>query len=159
MNISLGALNTAVLICSSLTMVLAVRCTKTNQRKLTVIFLLVTMLLGLAFLGVKAIEYHEHWVAGELPGPAFHFEGTDPRHTEIFFSLYWIMTGLHALHMIIGCGMVLFLMWHAWRGLYNSEYYNPVEIGGLYWHFVDIVWIWLFPLLYLISHQHVGGGF
>ena len=159
MNITLGATNTAVLICSSLTMVLAVRAAKLNQRKLTVIFLLVTMLLGLAFMGVKAIEYHEHWVAKEFPGPAFQFEGTDPRHTQIFFSLYWAMTGLHALHMIIGCGMVLFLMINAWRGAYNSEYYNPVEIGGLYWHFVDIVWIWLFPLLYLISHQHVGGGF
>ena len=127
-----------------------------NQRKLAVIFLMITLVLGLAFLGLKGVEYHEHWVAREFPGPAFHFEGTDPRHTEIFFSLYFAMTGLHALHMIIGCGLVLYLMMHVWRGVYNSEYYNPIEIGGLYWHFVDIIWIWLFPLLYLISHYHVG---
>jgi cytochrome c oxidase subunit 3 len=156
MNLWLGATNTVVLICSSLTMVLAVRATRTNQRKLAVIFLVITLVLGLAFLGVKGVEYHEHWVAREFPGPAFHFEGTDARHTEIFFSLYFAMTGLHALHMIIGCGLVLYLTMHVWRGVYNSEYYNPVENGGLYWHFVDIIWIWLFPLLYLISHYHVG---
>jgi cytochrome c oxidase subunit 3 len=112
------------------------------------------MILGLAFLGLKGVEYHEHWVQREFPGPAFHFEGADPRHTEIFFTIYFIMTGLHALHMIIGIGMVAFLMYFAARGDYSSEYHNPVEIGGLYWHFVDIVWIWLFPLLYLIAHKH-----
>jgi cytochrome c oxidase subunit III len=155
MDMHLGALNTAVLICSSLTMVLAVRSAKTDQRKLTVIFLLATMVLGFVFLGVKAIEYHDHWVAREFPGPSFQFEGADPQHTQIFFSLYFAMTGVHALHMIIGCGMVLWLTMNAWRGMYSSEYYNPVEMGGLYWHFVDIIWIWLFPLLYLISHKHV----
>jgi cytochrome c oxidase subunit 3 len=155
MSLWIGATNTAVLICSSLTMVLAVHSAKVNRRQALIMFLLFTMLLGMVFLGLKGVEYHEHWVRGEFPGPAFHFEGTDPRHVEIFFVLYFVMTGLHALHMVIGCGMVLFLIYHAYRGQYNSEYYNPVEMGGLYWHFVDIVWIFLFPLLYLISHHHV----
>jgi cytochrome c oxidase subunit 3 len=155
MSLVLGATNTVVLICSSLTMVLAVHAAKIGRRQMIVFFLLLTLILGFCFLGIKAVEYHEHWVKMEVPGPAFHFDGTDPHHTEIFFSLYFAMTGLHALHMIIGCGMVLFLMYYAWRGRYGTAYYNPVEIGGLYWHFVDIVWIFLFPLLYLIAHKHV----
>jgi len=155
MSLWIGATNTAVLICSSLTMVLAVHAAKTSQRKKIIFFLLLTLIFGFVFLGLKGVEYHEHWVKMEFPGPSFHFEGTDPRHTEMFFVLYFVMTGLHALHMIIGAGMVLFLMYYAYRGHYSAEYHNPVEIGGLYWHFVDIVWIFLFPLLYLISHKHV----
>jgi cytochrome c oxidase subunit III len=156
MNIVLGATNTAALICSSLTMVLAVHSAKTNQRKLTVVFLLATILLGMVFLGIKAVEYHEHWVAHEFPGPNFHFDGPDPRHAQLFFSLYFAMTGLHALHMIIGIGIVAGIAYFAWKGNYSAEFHNPVEMTGLYWHFVDVVWIYLFPLLYLISHKHSG---
>lgn len=156
MNIMLGATNTAVLICSSVTMVLAVHASKTNQRKLTVLFLLLTILLGMAFLGIKAVEYHEHWVAHEFPGPNFHFDGLDPQHTQLFFSLYFAMTGLHALHMVIGICIVAGIAYFAWKGKYSSEFHNPVEMTGLYWHFVDVVWIYLFPLLYLISHKHTS---
>ncbi|HWR36127.1 MAG TPA: cytochrome c oxidase subunit 3 family protein [Clostridia bacterium] len=154
MNITLGALNTAVLICSSVTMVLGVHAAKTNRRRATVLFLLLTIMLGLVFLGIKAVEYHEHWIAGEFPGPNFHFDGPDPRHTQLFFSLYFAMTGLHALHMIIGICVVGTIAYFAWKGHYSSEFHTPVEITGLYWHFVDVVWIYLFPLLYLISHKH-----
>ncbi len=149
----LGAINTAVLICSSLTMVLAVRSAQLGQRRPLIVFLLLTMLLGSVFLGNKAFEYahkfHEHLV----PGPNFGPEAplTDPHHSQLFFSFYFGMTGLHALHMIIGIGILAVLVYQSWRGRLNSEYFSPVDITGLYWHFVDIVWIFLFPLLYLIS--------
>jgi cytochrome c oxidase subunit 3 len=149
----LGAINTAVLICSSLTMVLAVRAAQLGQRRTLVIFLLLTILLGSVFLGNKVVEYshkfHDHLVPGPHFGPAHPL--TYPQQAQIFFSFYFAMTGLHALHMIIGIGILAVLVVQAWRGRFFSEYFTPVDISGLYWHFVDIVWIFLFPLLYLIS--------
>jgi cytochrome c oxidase subunit 3 len=163
MNIWLGATNTAVLICSSLSMALAVRAAQTGKRKLMAMLLVITIIFGFGFLGIKAIEYHEHWENHEFPGPSFHFQtgnpnhpATDPVHTEIYFSLYWAMTGLHALHMIIGIGLVAWIMFAGLAGAYGPLYYSPVENVGLYWHFVDLVWIYLFPLLYLISKKHGG---
>ena len=148
-----GATNTAVLIGSSLTMALAVHAAQTGHRRATVVFIVLTMVLGATFLGIKGLEYshkfHEHLV----PGADFRFEGAQPQHAEIFFSLYFIMTGLHALHMVIGLGIMTVLAWMTGRGRFSPEYYSPVEIGGLYWHFVDIVWIFLFPLLYLIGRH------
>jgi len=162
MDIRWGATNTAVLICSSLTMALGVRAAQTGKRKLMVWLLLATIGFGLMFLGIKGIEYHEHWEHHEFPGPNFHFEtidktaGTDPAHTEIYFSLYWAMTGLHATHMVVGVGLVAWLVILGMRGAFTPSYFTPVEIIGLYWHFVDLVWIYLFPLLYLISKKHGG---
>jgi cytochrome c oxidase subunit 3 len=161
MNIWLGATNTVVLICSSLTMALAVRCAQTDNRKLMIVLLIITMLFGLAFLGIKAIEYHEHWTHHQFPGPNFSFPqaeaaGVNPHNVSIYFSLYWAMTGLHALHMVIGVGLVLWITFTAARDIYSADYYSPVENVGLYWHFVDLVWIYLFPLLYLISKKHGG---
>ena len=150
-----GTINTVVLICSSLTMALAVRSAQVGQRKMLVMLLIVTMLLGCVFLGIKAVEYHGHWVEHQFPGASFHFEGPDPQHVELFFSLYWAMTGFHALHMLIGVALVGFIAFLGWHGRYGPDYYNPVENTGLYWHFVDIVWIYLYPLLYLISHRHL----
>ena len=161
MNIWLGATNTAVLICSSLTMAWAVRCAQTDQRKLMIVLLLITMLFGLTFLGIKAVEYHEHWTNHQFPGPSFQFPeaeaaGVNPHNVEIYFSLYWAMTGLHALHMVIGVGLVAWVVIVGARGLFSADYYSPLENVGLYWHFVDLVWIYLFPLLYLISKKHGG---
>jgi len=159
MEIKLGAINTAVLICSSLTMVMAVHSAKLGNRKMTAICLLLTLLLGFSFLGVKAVEYHGHWVNHEVPGPNFHFEhegNYDPRQVSIFFSLYFAMTGMHAFHMIIGAGLLTWLLIANARGRFSPEYNSPVELVGLYWHFVDLIWIYLFPLLYLISHHHNG---
>jgi cytochrome c oxidase subunit 3 len=159
MEITLGAVNTAVLICSSLTMVMSVHFAKDGKRKLTAIFLLLTLLLGLGFLGIKAVEYHTHWVHHEVPGLNFHFEhhgDYSPRHVAIFFSLYFAMTGMHALHMLIGAGLIIWLLIANARGRFTAEYNTPVEMVGLYWHFVDMIWIYLFPLLYLISHTHSG---
>lgn len=227
-----GALNTVVLIGSSLTMALAVNMAQTGRRKLLMVFLGATFTLGAIFLGVKSIEYHDKLVEQHIPGAGanlgilqirpFCFEpdngkvqcpaeiekeqsegkstggqngssalgstpdvsaspGMTQAHTaghqdgfgspapdavslrersmpgsEIFFSLYFAMTGMHAMHMIIGMGIMVWLFWNAYRGVYTSAYYTPIENFGLYWHFVDIVWIYLFPLLYLINRKHGG---
>ena len=154
----LGAFNTAVLIFSSLTMALAVRSAQTSEpRGRQVMWLVATIVLGAAFLGVKVIEYGDKFRDRIVPGPNFHWEGQYPAGAEIFYSLYFCMTGLHALHMIIGIGIMTVIAVMAWKRQFNSEYFTPVEVSGLYWHFVDIVWIFLFPLLYLIG-RHYGGG-
>jgi cytochrome c oxidase subunit 3 len=156
LDVVVGAVNTAVLLCSSFTMVLAVRAAQIGSRKALIWFLILTILLGGVFLGVKAYEWNLKFVELHVPGPSFHLEGTQEQGpAQLFFSLYFTMTGLHALHMLVGEGLMLFLLWQAYAGKYTPEYYTPVDIGGLYWHFVDIIWIFLFPLLYLIArHQH-----
>ena len=154
LDVVLGGINTAVLITSSLTMALAVRAAQLGQRRLLIILLVATMILGAVFLGIKAVEYYDKFVHHHVPGPGFTFEPAEhARHAQIFFSLYFLMTGLHALHMIIGLGIMSVMLWWSWRGTIGAEYYSPIEISGLYWHFVDIVWIFLFPLLYLIGRH------
>jgi cytochrome c oxidase subunit 3 len=113
------------------------------------------MLLGTAFLGIKAFEYRTEFVEHHVPGPGFQFEAPHLAHAQLFFSLYFTMTGIHALHMVIGLGIISVMLWWTWRGTITKDYYNPIEVSGLYWHFVDIVWIFLFPLLYLIG-RHAG---
>ena len=111
------------------------------------------MVLGLVFLGIKAFEYHHKWVEHLVPGAGFAFEGSHGQGAHIFFLLYFTMTGMHALHMIIGEGlMIALLVWNA-RGMVTAEYPSRAHVLGLYWHFVDIVWIFLFPLLYLVSRH------
>ena len=151
-----GGLNTAVLIGSSLTMAMAVRSAQTNQRKATVNWLILTTVLGCVFLGVKVIEYADKFEHHIVPGPHFDKSAwTHPAGVEQFYSLYFIMTGLHAVHMVIGIGLMTVIAIMAWRRQFDGVYYTPVEVSGLYWHFVDIVWIFLFPLLYLIGrHYH-----
>lgn len=157
-NLLIGAFNTTVLICSSLTMALGVHFAALGKKNLLVVFLILTLILGGAFLGVKAYEYHDKWVHHEVPGPHFECEGcVDAQHTQLFFSLYFGMTGLHASHMIVGAGVLLVLIWQAHRGKFTADWYTPIENFGLYWHFVDIVWIFLFPLLYLIDRSGQGG--
>jgi cytochrome c oxidase subunit 3 len=156
MDVTLGTVNTAVLIFSSLTMAMAVHSAATGRRKLLIGFLVATMILGAAFLGIKAVEYTDHIHHHLFPGPGFHYPVPgDAKAAELFFSLYFAMTGLHALHMIVGLGILTTLLLMARRGRFTPEYNTPVEVSGLYWHFVDIVWIFLFPLLYLIGrHLH-----
>ena len=159
LNVYIGAANTVVLLCSSFTMVLAVRAAQLGQRNAIILFLILTLILGGVFLGVKAYEWNEKFQEHHVPGSSFHFEGMQPdeqAHAQLFFSLYFAMTGLHALHMVIGVGMLLFLIRQAQKGRYSAEYMTPVDLGGLYWHFVDIIWIFLFPLLYLID-RHLKG--
>lgn len=179
LDLTLGAVNTVVLIFSSLTMALAVYCTQVGKGQLQVLFLIATIVLGLTFLGIKAVEYKDKYDSSLIPGrliPGRPFEpkiqepgepidhhkivllhGASVKNVEMFFWIYFAMTGMHALHMIIGIGIMLALLFASVKGRYGPAYYNPVEITGLYWHFVDIVWIFLFPLLYLLG-RHLGHG-
>jgi len=152
LNTTIGAINTAVLLCSSFTMVLAVRAGQLGRRKQIAIFLILTLLLGMVFLGVKAYEWDQKFVEHHVPGPSFHMDGTTEQgRAQLFFSLYFAMTGLHALHMVVGVGLLTWLLVENWRGKFSAAYYTPIDMIGLYWHFVDIIWIYLFPLLYLID--------
>jgi cytochrome c oxidase subunit 3 len=156
-NLTLGAVNTVVLIGSSLTMAMSVWAAQVGKKQLVTIFLILTLILGSVFLGIKGVEYHEKFVEHHVPGLNFNFEpGADAAtnaHAQLFFSLYFAMTGLHALHMIIGAGLLIWLIKESFRGRFTPEYSTPVDLVGLYWHFVDIVWIFLFPLLYLIDRH------
>jgi cytochrome c oxidase subunit III len=154
LDLVLGGVNTVVLIGSSLTMALAVRSAQTGFPRATVNYLVATMVLGLVFLVIKGFEYAHKFETHHVPGPNFQFEGPHARQVEIFLSLYFAMTGLHALHMVIGFGLLSVIAWMAYRRRFTPEYYSPVEMAGLYWHFVDIVWIFLFPLLYLVDRAH-----
>ncbi len=151
LDLLLGGINTAVLLTSSLTMALAVRSAQVGKRAQIVGFLVLTMLLGLAFLGIKAYEYHEKFAHHLVPGASFAFGGMHAREAKMFFYLYFAMTGLHAIHMLAGVAVVFYMTVAAARGKFTPGYYNPLEVTGLYWHFVDIIWIFLYPLLYLIA--------
>ncbi len=124
-----------------------------GSKKKLILFLLLTLALGCIFLAIKYVEYHEKWVDHHIPGPGFHYEDSRYAHeAQILFFLYFAMTGMHALHMIVGAGLLTTLIVMASRNRFNEHWFTPVEMIGLYWHFVDIVWIFLFPLLYLIGH-------
>jgi len=172
LNIGWGTANTAVLIISSFTMAMSVYSAEMKRRGALVMFLVITFILGLAFLGIKSIEYHEKWEKFHIPGirystSAFTNPQSDPEvykeyhdkplppdmasKTELYFFLYFAMTGMHALHMIIGIAILGFMIYKAKNGAYTTGHVTFVENFGLYWHFVDIIWIFLFPLLYLIS--------
>jgi cytochrome c oxidase subunit 3 len=153
LDIRLGGFNTVVLIASSLTMALGVHAAQNSKRLRLVFFLFATLFLGSVFLGVKVIEYSEKFHDHLIPGISFFWEGPDARQVQIFYSFYFAMTGMHALHMIIGAAILLVLIPLAMRGRFSADYYAPIEVFGLYWHFVDIVWIFLFPLLYLIGRH------
>ncbi len=154
LNVYIGATNTAVLLCSSFTMVLGVRAAQLGRQKTLILNIVLTLLLGFVFLGVKAFEWREKFIEHHVPGPSFHLAGVGMQGpAQLFFSLYFAMTGLHALHMVVGAGIMIFLLIGAIRGKYTADYMTPVDIGGLYWHFVDIIWIFLFPLFYLIDRH------
>ena len=155
LNIYLGTFNTVVLIGSSLTMAMAVHSARMSKSKAVAFWIGMTMILGSIFLGVKAYEYTHKWHEGLFPAN-FFYAAPDAAQQRIFFSLYFAMTGLHATHMVIGMVIMTVIAAQALRGAYTSRWYTPVEIIGLYWHFVDLVWIFLFPLLYLIG-RHSGG--
>ena len=156
LSVPIGTFNTAILLCSSFSMALAIYAAQNNRKWLSVALLATTMLLGAAFLGVKAYEYADKFDHGLVPGRYFqlelpHDESVSPQHVELYFGLYFAMTGMHALHMVIGLGVLAVLAIMTARGRFSREYYTPLEMTGLYWHFVDIVWVFLFPLLYLIG--------
>ena len=159
LDLRLGATNTVVLIVSSLTMALAVWASQLGRKNLTTTFLLLTMALGTVFLGIKYLEYKQKFDRHEVPGPHFvvpHDEETHqplPKQSEMFFALYFCMTGLHAAHMVIGFGLLTWLLVKTRKNEFSVRYNTPVDLVGLYWHFVDIIWIFLFPLLYLLGRH------
>jgi cytochrome c oxidase subunit 3 len=174
LNVKLGGTNTVVLIVSSLTMAMAVYYSQRAERKKLVLFLVITLVLGFVFLGIKYVEYstkiHDHlFPAATLyhpltPEQAITEEQKEhaipanlQRPVQVFLWIYFLMTGLHALHMIIGAGLLTTMILLAKKGRFTKDYNSPIEISGLYWHFVDIVWIFLFPLLYLTG-AHLGNG-
>ena len=151
LNVTYGTINTAVLLCSSLSVALSVHAAQMERRRRLILLLLVTMALGTVFLGIKAVEYYTDYQEGLIPGINWTQTGEHAHQQELFFVLYFTMTGIHALHMIIGLGVFAVMAFMAWRGWFTAERHMPVELAGLYWHFVDIVWVFLFPLLYLIG--------
>ena len=153
LDVVLGGTNTAVLLVSSLLMAFGVRAAQLDQRRALVRLLLGTALLGCVFMSIKMVEYHKDYVEHLVPGTHFEWTGADPSNAELFFWIYFAMTGLHAIHVTVGIGVLLVLALLAWRGKFAKGNYNPVEVSGLYWHFVDIVWVFLFPLLYLVGHR------
>jgi cytochrome c oxidase subunit III len=178
LDITLGAVNTGVLILSSFTMAMSVYFTQIGKSRPQVIFLILTLVLGLTFLGIKAVEYKAKYDDKLIPGrlipsqpfdPAVAHHGDTDQHklhmvgkatvkqVELFYWIYFAMTGMHALHMVIGAGLLTFLIIFSIKGRFGPEYHSPVEVIGLYWHFVDIVWIFLFPLLYLLGRHFEHG--
>ncbi len=159
LDLTLGTTNTIVLIVSSLTMALAVWASAQGRKNLTTTFLVLTMVLGTAFLGIKFVEWKEKFERHEVPGPHFVVPLNEethqplPKQSEMFFSLYFCMTGLHAAHMIIGLGLLTWLLVKTRKNEFTVRYNTPVDLTGLYWHFVDIIWIFLFPLFYLLGRH------
>jgi len=154
LDVTLGTVNTVVLICSSFTMTLAVHSAQTGRQRLLLLFLLTTMLIGLVFLGIKFVEWSHEIEENLVPGHGFIYPGSYTQPAKLFFSLYFLMTGVHALHLFIGMGVLAVLLVQSWLGRFSPQYHTPIEIAGLYWHFVDIVWLFLYPLLYLIDVYH-----
>jgi cytochrome c oxidase subunit 3 len=148
-----GGPNTAILLCSSFTMALGVGAARLGRSKATAGFLTVTALFGVCFLIVKGFEYHTDYVEQLVPRFRFHWESAQGEHAELFFWLYFVLTGLHALHVTIGVVILMIVAILSWRGRIPAGNYVTAEVVGLYWHFVDIVWVFLFPLLYLIGHR------
>ncbi len=159
LNWAVGCLNTVILLISSVFMVLGVHYAKLGDNRRVMHCLLVTALLGVMFLGFKGYEYYTDWKENLIPGWRFEDSewlelGLRPEqvpHVKMFLMFYWFMTPLHALHVTIGIGVVLLMAELARRGRFSPIYYSPVDVTGLYWHFVDMVWIFLFPLLYLLG--------
>ncbi len=158
LNVPIGTINTAVLLCSSLSVAFAVRAAEMGKQRMLIIMLILTMLFGLAFLGIKAYEWYVDYHEGLVPALNWTYYDHHPeefageaRQVQLFFVLYFTMTGIHALHMIIGLGVFTTLLVLAIQGKLTNGHFMPVELTGLYWHFVDIVWVFLFPMMYLIG--------
>ncbi len=151
LNVELGALNTVVLISSSVTMALAIRSMQLNDRKKTIWFLIITLACAAVFLVVKYFEYSHKFHLGQLPGKYYTFAGVQGSNPHIFFSVYFTMTGLHGIHVLAGMVAISWVLYRTMKNNFSAQYYTPIEMTGLYWHLVDLIWIFLFPLLYLIG--------
>jgi cytochrome c oxidase subunit 3 len=150
LSIPLGTVNTVVLITSSLTVALAHHFAHHRQGKKAAFLLLVTLVFAVAFLVIKGYEWSHDFHEGLLPGRYYRYEGLTAPGAPMFFTVYFLLTGLHGLHVVIGMSILAVLMVLSWRGAYDHGYSTPMELGGMYWHLVDLIWIFLYPLLYLI---------
>ncbi len=150
LNLTLGTINTVVLITSSLTMALAIRSMQLNRKNHTVMFLVATLALAGTFLVIKYFEYAHKFELGQLPGKFYTYKGIEGTNPHVFFTVYFAMTGLHGIHVIAGMSVMTWILIRTIKNQFSSEYYTPILLIGLYWHLVDLVWIFLFPLLYLI---------
>jgi cytochrome c oxidase subunit 3 len=145
-----GTVNTVVLITSSFTVALAIHFARIDMPRASAACLAITIVFALCFLGIKGIEYRQHFIEHSLPGKYYAFEEVKVPGAAMFFTLYFLMTGLHGVHVVAGMSVLSWILWRTLQGRYSSRYYMGVELGGLYWHLVDLVWIFLYPLLYLI---------
>jgi len=153
LSLLIGGINTGVLLVSSFTVALSVYAARVGARRLLLAMLVATIVLGVVFLGFKAHEWRHHYQEGLVPGIRFTYDGPERVEVGLFFWLYFALTGVHAIHLTIGIGVMAVIAFLAWRGRFTPAYHNPVEIAGLYWHFVDVVWIFLLPVLYLIGRH------
>ena len=151
LDVAMGTTNTFLLITSSLTMALAIRAMQLGKKKQTIAYLAGTLFFAGVFLVIKYFEYSHKIELGMLPGKLYFFDGIQAANPHIFFSVYFTMTGLHGIHVLIGMIIIGWVMVRTMRDDFSPEYYNPIELTGLYWHLVDLIWIFLFPLLYLIG--------
>lgn len=151
LNVTLGTINTIVLISSSVTVALAIRSMQLNRKKQTIVLLCSTLLLAAVFLIIKYFEYSHKIHLGQLPGKFYTFTGIEGTNPHIFFSVYFTMTGLHGIHVLAGMIVIGWMIYRTTQNHFSGEYYTPLELTGLYWHLVDLIWIYLFPLLYLIG--------
>ena len=151
LDLFLGTVNTIVLISSSVTMALAIRYVRLNKPKVAALHLSATILLATVFMVNKYFEYSHKFHLGQLPGEYYTYTGVDGTNPHIFFTIYFAMTGLHGIHVLCGIGVITWLLVRVMKGQLTSKYYTPMEMTGLYWHLVDLIWIYLFPLLYLIG--------
>ncbi len=167
---TLGATNTCILLISSFTMAWGVRCAQLGQRRRLILMLALTIVCACGFLGIKYVEYRQKWQEGLLwasrydpdaeaqrmqpvsaePHPGTEAGDQGPRYAGVFFSIYFVLTGIHGVHVLVGMSAIAWLLARAAKGQFNSTYFGPVDYVGLYWHLVDLIWIYLFPLLYLI---------
>jgi cytochrome c oxidase subunit 3 len=150
-NLAIGTVNTYILLTSSLTMALAIHATRHGHRRRTVALLAATIALGLTFDVLKAIEYAEHLSEGLAPGAYYAFAELPMHGAVLYVTLYYLLTGMHALHVTGGLCVLVWLAVRAQRGHFTPQSHIALELGGLYWHLVDLVWIFLWPLLYLIG--------
>ena len=148
---TMGATNTVVLICSSFSMAMAVRYAMTGQKRLQIIFLLTTLAFAATFLVIKYFEYSEKIAHGYLPGVWYTPHAGDPVNGNIFFGIYFTMTGLHGVHVVAGMIAITWVLLKAMKGQFSGAWYTPVELVGIYWHLVDLIWIYLFLLFYLVG--------
>lgn len=150
-NVLIGTVNTYILLTSSLTVALSIYETKHGRRRRALILLAITIALGVAFEVLKGIEYGQHLADGIAPGGYYSFAELPAHGAVLYFTLYYLMTGLHALHVLGGLGALTWLWVLLYRGRLTPTSHLPLELGGLYWHLVDLVWIFLWPLIYLVT--------